>query len=74
MRQKWRCRKYPDGFVIAVKPSVPRCWLEGGELVGEAVSLHCESSEGSTPLMYKWRRESKDPMPAAATQGKSDLC
>ncbi|XP_044000456.1 coxsackievirus and adenovirus receptor homolog [Gambusia affinis] len=55
-------------LVVKVKPSVPRCWLEGGELVGEAVSLHCESSEGSTPLTYKWRRESKDPLPAAATQ------
>ncbi|KAM4719204.1 coxsackievirus and adenovirus receptor homolog [Anableps anableps] len=55
-------------LVVKVKPSVPKCWLEGGELVGEAVSLHCESSEGSTPLKYKWRRETKDPMPAAATQ------
>uniref|UniRef100_A0A3B3UZ84 Ig-like domain-containing protein n=1 Tax=Poecilia latipinna TaxID=48699 RepID=A0A3B3UZ84_9TELE len=58
-------------LVVKVKPSVPRCWLEGGELVGGAVSLHCESSEGSTPLTYKWRRESKDPMPAAATQDGS---
>ncbi|XP_054896611.1 coxsackievirus and adenovirus receptor homolog [Poeciliopsis prolifica] len=72
----YRCKvKKPPGvdtrkvsLVVKVKPSVPRCWLEGGELVGEAVSLHCESSEGSTPLTYKWRRESKDLMPAAATQ------
>ncbi|MEQ2249574.1 hypothetical protein ILYODFUR_030803 [Ilyodon furcidens] len=61
-------QKLPSGILTAVKPSVPKCWLEGGELVGEAVSLHCHSSKGSSPLKYKWRRESKDPMPAAATQ------
>ncbi|KAM4532179.1 V-set and immunoglobulin domain-containing protein 8a [Fundulus diaphanus] len=55
-------------LVVKEKPSVPKCWLEGGELVSDAVSLHCRSSKGSTPLKYKWRRESKDPMPAAATQ------
>lgn len=66
--------KLPVTCVIAVKPSVPKCWLDGGELVGGAVSLHCTSAEGSTPLEYKWRRESKEPLPAAAaTQSKSDL-
>ncbi|XP_037547993.1 coxsackievirus and adenovirus receptor homolog [Nematolebias whitei] len=55
-------------LVVMVKPSAPKCWLDGGELVGGAVSLHCTSAEGSTPLEYKWRRESKDPLPAAATQ------
>ncbi|MEQ2316857.1 hypothetical protein AMECASPLE_036722 [Ameca splendens] len=61
-------QKLPSGILTAVKPSVPKCWLEGGELIGEAVSLRCHSSKGSSPLKYKWRRESKDPMPAAATQ------
>lgn len=61
-------------FMIAVKPSAPKCWVEGGELVGEALSLHCQSAKGSTPLKYTWRRESPDNMPAAATQSKSDLC
>uniref|UniRef100_A0A3Q3BBK4 Coxsackievirus and adenovirus receptor homolog n=1 Tax=Kryptolebias marmoratus TaxID=37003 RepID=A0A3Q3BBK4_KRYMA len=55
-------------LVVMAKPSVPKCWLEGGELVGGAVSLHCMAAEGSTPLEYKWKRESKDLMPAAATQ------
>ncbi|XP_047228592.1 coxsackievirus and adenovirus receptor homolog [Girardinichthys multiradiatus] len=55
-------------LVVKVKPSVPKCRLEGGELVGEAVSLRCHSSKGSSPLKYEWRRESKDPMPAGATQ------
>ncbi|XP_035523768.1 V-set and immunoglobulin domain-containing protein 8a [Morone saxatilis] len=55
-------------LVVMVKPSVPKCWVEGGELVGEAVSLHCQSAKGSTPLKYTWRRESARPMPAPATQ------
>lgn len=60
--------------MISAKPSVPKCWVEGGELIGEAVSLHCKSAKGSTPLKYTWRRESADPIPAAATQSKCDLC
>ncbi|XP_040914364.1 V-set and immunoglobulin domain-containing protein 8a [Toxotes jaculatrix] len=55
-------------LVVMVKPSVPKCWVEGGELVGEAVSLHCQSAKGSTPLKYTWRRESTGPIPAIATQ------
>ncbi|XP_041667164.1 coxsackievirus and adenovirus receptor homolog [Cheilinus undulatus] len=55
-------------LVVMAKPSVPKCWAEGGELVGEAVSLHCKSAKGSTPLKYTWRRESGGPIPAAATQ------
>uniref|UniRef100_UPI0037E8D659 coxsackievirus and adenovirus receptor homolog n=1 Tax=Semicossyphus pulcher TaxID=241346 RepID=UPI0037E8D659 len=55
-------------LVVMAKPSVPKCWAEGGELVGEAVSLHCKSARGSTPLKYTWRRESGGPIPAAAAQ------
>ncbi|KAG7216658.1 hypothetical protein INR49_023370 [Caranx melampygus] len=55
-------------LVVMVKPSVPKCWVEGGEMVGEAVTLHCQSARGSTPLKYTWRRESADPIPATATQ------
>ncbi|XP_060917810.1 V-set and immunoglobulin domain-containing protein 8a [Labrus mixtus] len=55
-------------LVVMAKPSVPKCWAEGGELVGEAVSLHCKSAKGSTPLKYSWRRESGGPIPAAASQ------
>ncbi len=61
-------------WIISAKPSVPKCWVEGAELVGEAVSLHCKSVKGSTPLTYTWRRESADHIPAPATQGKRDLC
>ncbi|XP_055369456.1 coxsackievirus and adenovirus receptor homolog isoform X2 [Betta splendens] len=55
-------------LVVMVKPSVPKCWVEGGELVGEAVSLHCNAATGSTPLTYRWRRGGAEPVPAAAVQ------
>ncbi|XP_034564925.1 V-set and immunoglobulin domain-containing protein 8a [Notolabrus celidotus] len=55
-------------LVVMAKPSVPKCWVEGGELVGEPVSLRCKSATGSTPLKYSWRREIGGPIPAAATQ------
>uniref|UniRef100_A0A3P8T928 Ig-like domain-containing protein n=1 Tax=Amphiprion percula TaxID=161767 RepID=A0A3P8T928_AMPPE len=58
-------------LVVMVKPSVPKCWVEGGELVGEAASLHCQSTEGSTPLKYTWRREIAGPIPSAATQNSA---
>ncbi|XP_029300922.1 V-set and immunoglobulin domain-containing protein 8a [Cottoperca gobio] len=58
-------------LVVMAKPSVPKCWVEGGELVGEAVSLHCKSAKGSTPLRYTWRRQSAGPIPAAATQNSA---
>uniref|UniRef100_A0A3Q1GIT0 Coxsackievirus and adenovirus receptor homolog n=1 Tax=Acanthochromis polyacanthus TaxID=80966 RepID=A0A3Q1GIT0_9TELE len=58
-------------LVVMVKPSVPKCWVEGGELVGEAALLHCQSAKGSTPLKYTWRRESAGPVPAAATQNSA---
>ncbi|XP_061589182.1 coxsackievirus and adenovirus receptor homolog [Cololabis saira] len=55
-------------LVVMVKPSAPKCWVEGGQLVGEALSLNCRSTKGSTPLKYTWRRERADPMPAGVTQ------
>ncbi|XP_069016323.1 V-set and immunoglobulin domain-containing protein 8a [Embiotoca jacksoni] len=58
-------------LVVMVKPSVPKCWVEGMELVGEVVSLHCESARGSTPLKHTWRRESGGPVPTAATQNSA---
>ncbi|KAM6902303.1 V-set and immunoglobulin domain-containing protein 8a [Xenentodon cancila] len=58
-------------LVVMVKPSAPKCWVEGGQLVGEALSLHCQSVKGSTPLKYTWSRTSADPMPAGATQNSA---
>ncbi|KAM3874417.1 V-set and immunoglobulin domain-containing protein 8a [Diretmus argenteus] len=75
-RATYKCKvKKPPGvdmrkvsLVVMAKPSVPKCWMEGGELVGEPVSLHCKSAEGSTPLKYMWRREWGGAIPSAATQ------
>uniref|UniRef100_A0A673C7W8 Coxsackievirus and adenovirus receptor homolog n=1 Tax=Sphaeramia orbicularis TaxID=375764 RepID=A0A673C7W8_9TELE len=55
-------------LMVLAKPSVPKCWAEGGEMIGEAVSLHCKSAKGSTPLKYTWKRESPGPIPAEASQ------
>ncbi|XP_034047687.1 coxsackievirus and adenovirus receptor homolog [Thalassophryne amazonica] len=43
-------------LVVLVKPSVPQCWVEGEELLGKDVSLHCKSATGSLPLKYTWSR------------------
>lgn len=60
--------------MISAKPSVPKCWVEGGELIGNPVSLHCESAKGSTPLKYTWRRERAGSIADGAAQSKCDLC
>lgn len=65
--------KLPTPCVILVKPSVPKCWVEGGDVVGEALSLHCNVEKGSLPLRYSWTRISGGPFPAIATQGKHVL-
>ncbi|XP_030625830.1 V-set and immunoglobulin domain-containing protein 8a [Chanos chanos] len=55
-------------LVVLARPSVPKCWMEGGEEVGSAVSLHCKSSHGSSPLRYVWRRDRGGAIPPSATQ------
>uniref|UniRef100_A0A3P9Q8C7 V-set and immunoglobulin domain containing 8b n=1 Tax=Poecilia reticulata TaxID=8081 RepID=A0A3P9Q8C7_POERE len=55
-------------LVVLVPPSVPKCWVEGGEEKGATVTLRCKSSKGSIPLTYVWTRETGGAMPAAATQ------
>ncbi|XP_036385377.1 coxsackievirus and adenovirus receptor homolog [Megalops cyprinoides] len=54
--------------VVMERPSVPKCWMEGSDSVGGAVSLHCKASQGSTPLKYLWARESGGTVPPSATQ------
>ncbi|MGH0176605.1 UNVERIFIED_CONTAM: hypothetical protein FKN15_073190, partial [Acipenser sinensis] len=39
-----------------VKPSKPRCWLEGKLLEGNDVTLGCGSADGTDPITYKWER------------------
>ncbi|XP_044052974.1 V-set and immunoglobulin domain-containing protein 8b [Siniperca chuatsi] len=55
-------------LVVMVPPSVPKCWVEGGEEKGSPVSLRCKSSQGSTPLSYVWSRESGGAIPSTAKQ------
>lgn len=42
--------------ILTVKPSKPRCWMDGKLLEGSDVKLSCKSSDGSDPISYKWER------------------
>ncbi|CAN2388093.1 CXADR-like membrane protein, partial [Pristimantis euphronides] len=42
---------------ILVKPSEPTCWIEGEQIAGRNVTLHCKSTAGSQPMIYQWQRE-----------------
>ncbi|XP_037337324.2 V-set and immunoglobulin domain-containing protein 8b isoform X1 [Pungitius pungitius] len=53
---------------VLAPPSVPKCWVEGGEEKGGPVSLRCKSYQGTIPLSYTWTRESGGTMPTTATQ------
>ncbi|KAL7846951.1 hypothetical protein SRHO_G00219310 [Serrasalmus rhombeus] len=55
-------------LVVLERPSTPKCWVEGDEAIGQPVSLHCKSDQGSGPLQYEWRRESGGPIPPSVTQ------
>ncbi|XP_072282705.1 CXADR-like membrane protein [Pyxicephalus adspersus] len=41
---------------VLVKPSEPDCWIEGEQIVGRNITLHCSSSAGSPPMLYRWER------------------
>ncbi|KAG7470634.1 hypothetical protein MATL_G00115920 [Megalops atlanticus] len=43
-------------LIVLVKPSKPRCWMEGRLLEGSDVKLSCKSADGSEPIHYKWER------------------
>ncbi|TRY65090.1 hypothetical protein DNTS_026847 [Danionella cerebrum] len=43
-------------LIVLLKPSKPRCWMEGRLLEGSDVRLSCKSSDGSDPISYKWER------------------
>ncbi|KAI1903350.1 hypothetical protein AGOR_G00026290 [Albula goreensis] len=43
-------------LIVLVKPSKPRCWMEGRQLEGSDVKLSCRSADGSDPIHYKWER------------------
>ncbi|KAG7269361.1 hypothetical protein CRUP_008822 [Coryphaenoides rupestris] len=58
-------------LVVMEKPSVPKCWIEGTDMVGEALSVHCLASEGSAPLKYTWTRGRGRPLPPTLTQNSA---
>ncbi|MGH0167332.1 UNVERIFIED_CONTAM: hypothetical protein FKN15_052195 [Acipenser sinensis] len=55
-------------LVVEVRPSVPRCSVQGSQDEGSSVSLSCKSDEGMIPLTYKWERESGGGLPPTAIQ------
>ncbi|KFO35963.1 Heat shock cognate 71 kDa protein [Fukomys damarensis] len=41
---------------VLVRPSKPKCELEGELTEGSDLTLQCESSSGTKPIMYYWQR------------------
>ncbi|KAM9666843.1 LOW QUALITY PROTEIN: CXADR-like membrane protein [Trichechus inunguis] len=41
---------------VLVKPSIPKCELEGELTEGSDLTLQCESSSGTKPIVYYWQR------------------
>lgn len=58
-------------MVVLVKPSPPKCWVEGNEEKGGTVSLRCKSSHGSALLKYTWTKESGNLPPTAAQNSQT---
>ncbi|XP_066507757.1 coxsackievirus and adenovirus receptor homolog [Hoplias malabaricus] len=45
-------------LTVMVRPSKPRCSVEGSAQVGSDVVLKCKSTDGTSPLQYSWDRTS----------------
>lgn len=41
---------------VLVRPSKPKCELEGKLTEGSDLTLQCESSSGTEPIVYSWQR------------------
>ncbi|XP_069750681.1 CXADR-like membrane protein [Narcine bancroftii] len=41
-------------LVVLVKPSKPKCWIQGKLLQGNDIKLQCRSEKGTEPIHYKW--------------------
>ncbi|XP_029430044.1 CXADR-like membrane protein isoform X2 [Rhinatrema bivittatum] len=39
---------------VLVKPSEPKCWMEGEQSEGGNITLECKSSAGTEPIQYRW--------------------
>lgn len=52
---------------VMVRPSKPRCSVDGATLEGNNIVLRCLSQEGTTPLKYSWEKTSDNKLlPASA--------
>lgn len=45
-------------LIVMVKPSKPRCYIEGHAYEGKDIALRCTSNEGSKPMKYSWEKTS----------------
>lgn len=66
-------------FFSPVKPSKPKCELEGELTEGSDLTLQCESASGTKPIVYYWQRirekEGEDEhLPPRSRIGKSSSC
>lgn len=79
MREQYvRISGFVSDCLSAVKPSKPRCWMEGKLLEGGDVKMSCKSADGSDPIHYKWERvldkgKYVGKLPPIALIGKSTL-
>ncbi|XP_036380291.1 coxsackievirus and adenovirus receptor homolog [Megalops cyprinoides] len=54
-------------LTVMVRPSKPRCYVDGVSQEGKDVILKCVSSEGTNPLQYTWEKTSDTKLlPASA--------
>ncbi|XP_053501564.1 coxsackievirus and adenovirus receptor homolog [Ictalurus furcatus] len=45
-------------LTVMVRPSKPRCSIEGSPYVGNDVVLRCKSTDGTSPIQYAWVKTS----------------
>ncbi|KAG9263234.1 coxsackievirus and adenovirus receptor homolog [Astyanax mexicanus] len=54
-------------LTVMVRPSKPRCSIEGSAQVGSEVMLKCKSTDGTSPLQYIWEKTNGNKLlPASA--------
>ncbi|RXM95807.1 Coxsackievirus and adenovirus receptor-like [Acipenser ruthenus] len=58
-------------LTVMVKPSVPKCYVEGSSEQGKDILMKCKSAEGTNPIQYTWERISGTRiLPATALLGR----
>ncbi|KAM9456075.1 coxsackievirus and adenovirus receptor homolog [Clarias gariepinus] len=45
-------------LTVMVRPSKPRCSIEGSPYFGNDVVLRCKCTDGTSPIQYKWEKTS----------------